>query len=162
MPQSLEDILRALKRGDASAMRPLYERTSARLYGIMMHYSDSSVQARDVLKRLYLDIWRMRASLPTEPENALNWLASQARRQALLLRNEPRRAQDTEQSKNLIDGLRQSPVWNGMPQKEKDLIVAAYVEGVSIETLAQMHDIEPLQILERLRQSIARLGRAQS
>ena len=141
-------------------MRPLYETTSAHLYGIMMHYTNDPQHAREGLKQVYLDVWRDRTKLPTEAGNAYIWLKAQVRRHALLIRSETNARNG--HAHLAVDDMSVSSGWNGMDQEDKDLITAVYLKGIRIETLALEHGVEPAEMLQRLSKSIARLGRAQS
>ena len=54
----LAPLLRGIAAGDRSAMATLYQRSSAKLYGICIRLLPSEADAQDVLQDVYLTVWR--------------------------------------------------------------------------------------------------------
>src|SRR4051812_34222171 len=54
---ALEPLLAAVERGDPAALRELYRRTSAKLYGICLRVLADEGEAQDVLQEVYTRIW---------------------------------------------------------------------------------------------------------
>ena len=52
---SLAALLAAVARGEREALRDLYQRTSAKLYGICLRVLGNEAEAQDVLQEVYRD-----------------------------------------------------------------------------------------------------------
>src|SRR5258708_34300369 len=56
--EALRDALARVARGDASALKEVYERTSAKLFGICLRILGERSEAEDVLQEVYIAVWR--------------------------------------------------------------------------------------------------------
>ena len=57
----LNELLVAVAAQDRSAFAPLYEATSAKLFGVTLRILRNRQQAEDVLREVYIRIWRRAA-----------------------------------------------------------------------------------------------------
>ncbi|MEO7365588.1 MAG: sigma-70 family RNA polymerase sigma factor [Sphingomicrobium sp.] len=81
--RELVPLLSGIASGDRSALATLYQRTSAKLYGICARLLPSEADAQDVLQDVYLTVWR-RASLYDETKaSPITWLAVMTRNKAI-------------------------------------------------------------------------------
>jgi len=56
--EQLESLLARTALGDRAAFRRLYERTSAKLFGLVLRILRDRGEAEDVLQETYLRVWR--------------------------------------------------------------------------------------------------------
>ncbi len=89
--ESASDIARAelsaaladVGRGDRSALRLVYDRTSAKLFGICLRICGDREAAEDVLQDIYLKIWRRAGRFDPSRASPITWLATIARNTAI-------------------------------------------------------------------------------
>lgn len=79
----LAPLLRGIAAGDRSAMAALYQRSSAKLYGICIRLLPSEADAQDVLQDVYLTVWRKAGLYDQAKASPITWLAVIARNKAI-------------------------------------------------------------------------------
>ncbi|WP_157215985.1 sigma-70 family RNA polymerase sigma factor [Flavisphingomonas formosensis] len=146
---SLEELLVATGEGDRAAFRALYERTSAKLYGIILRILPDRQQAEDAMQDGYVRIWRNAAGYDAARGRPITWLAAIARNAAIDARRvqaarggdrhaplEPELliARPEGASAELLAAL--AACLGRLEEGLRDLILAAYVHGDSREELA--------------------------
>src|SRR6476620_7861645 len=58
----LTQNLRKVAQGDRGALREVYQRTSAKLFGVCLRILNDRQEAEDVLQDVYLTVWRRAGS----------------------------------------------------------------------------------------------------
>lgn len=81
--RELVPLLSGIASGDRSALAMLYQRTSAKLYGICARLLPSEADAQDVLQDVYLTVWRKAALYDESKASPVTWLAVMARNKAI-------------------------------------------------------------------------------
>lgn len=79
-------LVAALSRvaaGDRLALRDVYERTSAKLFGIILRICQEREAAEDVLQEVYVTVWNRAAGYDPERASPVTWLATIARNRAI-------------------------------------------------------------------------------
>jgi RNA polymerase sigma-70 factor (ECF subfamily) len=76
-------LLEAVSRGDRQAFASLYDRTSAKLYGICLRLLGSEAEAQDVLQDVYVIVWEKAGRFDPSKAGAITWLAVLARNRAI-------------------------------------------------------------------------------
>jgi len=96
--------LDSARRGDSeSALRELYDLTSARLYGVALRVVGNREWAEDVLQEAYLNIWRIAGNYRAALSPPLAWMGVIVRSRALdFLR---RRASDRADAGVELEGI---------------------------------------------------------
>ena len=79
----LVHLLERVARHDQTSLKSLYERTSAKLYGICVRLLKDEAEAQDVLQEVYLAIWRKASSFDSSRAGAITWMATIARNRAI-------------------------------------------------------------------------------
>jgi RNA polymerase sigma-70 factor, ECF subfamily len=79
----LTPLLRAIASGDRSALSALYQRTSAKLYGIILRLLRSEGDAEEVLQEVFLTIWRNAGRFDEKRASPITWLGILARNRAI-------------------------------------------------------------------------------
>lgn len=88
--QYLSNLLLSLGSGDRSALSEIYDRTSAKLYGICLRLLANESDAQDVLQDVYLAVWRRAASFDPAKSSPITWLCVVARNKAIDRLRSPR------------------------------------------------------------------------
>lgn len=79
-------LVRALVRvaeGSEPALRDVYSRTSAKLFGICLRILSDRQEAEDALQDIYLTIWKRAGTYDAERASPVTWLATIARNRAI-------------------------------------------------------------------------------
>lgn len=79
----LADILGTVAAGDSAAMADLYERTSAKLFGIALRILGSRSEAEEALQEAYVTVWRKASAFDRSKASAITWLAILTRNKAI-------------------------------------------------------------------------------
>lgn len=73
--EELVSLLARVGAGDRAALRSVYERTSAKLYGICLRVLGSEAEAQDALQDCYVTVWRRAATFDPSRASPITWLA---------------------------------------------------------------------------------------
>jgi RNA polymerase sigma factor (sigma-70 family) len=79
----LNRLLLRTGEGDEAAFATLYQRTSAKLFGICMKMLRDRSEAEDVLQDVYVTVWRRAAIFDPGMAGAVTWLSAIARNRAI-------------------------------------------------------------------------------
>ena len=84
--RELAPLLSGIATGDRAALATLYERTSAKLFGICIRLLPSEADAEDVLQDVYLTVWRKAGLYDQAKASPITWLAVMATRWSCSIR----------------------------------------------------------------------------
>lgn len=76
-------MLREMAGGDRNALSALYQRTSAKLYGICLRVLGNESDAQDVLQEVYVTAWSKAEQFDPGKASPITWLAVLARNKAI-------------------------------------------------------------------------------
>jgi RNA polymerase sigma-70 factor (ECF subfamily) len=79
----LTPLLRAIASGDRLSLSALYERTSAKLYGIVLRLLRSEADAEEVLQEVFVSVWRNAGRFDEKRASPITWLCTLARNRAI-------------------------------------------------------------------------------
>ena len=79
----LDRLIESTARGDRAAFANLYQRTSAKLYGIAVRLLGSEAEAQEVVQEVYLNLWRKAGRFERGRASAIAWLAVMTRNRAI-------------------------------------------------------------------------------
>lgn len=79
----LTPLLRAIASGDRVSLSALYERTSAKLYGIVLRLLRSEADAEEVLQEVFVSVWRNAGRFDEGRASPITWLCVLARNRAI-------------------------------------------------------------------------------
>lgn len=79
----LADALAQTARGDRRAFHEVYQRTSAKLYGICCRILGDGPEAEDALQEAYVNVWRRAERFDASRASPITWLAAIARNTAI-------------------------------------------------------------------------------
>jgi RNA polymerase sigma-70 factor, ECF subfamily len=78
-----DDLLRAISRGDESALAALYDRYRLILFGLILRILHDRQESEDVLQEVFLQVWRRANDFDPARGRAFTWLVTIARSRAL-------------------------------------------------------------------------------
>lgn len=79
----LVTLMHASAAGDRAAFATLYERTSAKLYGICLRLMGNESEAQEVLQDTYIRVWQKAERFDATKASAITWLAVLARNKSI-------------------------------------------------------------------------------
>jgi RNA polymerase sigma-70 factor (ECF subfamily) len=79
----LDALLRRVAHRDADAFAALYDRTKARVYGLVARVLRDSGYSEETTQEVYLEVWRSADTYDSAKGSALSWLLTMAHRRAV-------------------------------------------------------------------------------
>ncbi len=79
----LADAMQRVAGGDRSAFAKVYDRTSAKLFGICLRILGDRTEAEEALQEAYLNVWRKAGAFDPSRSSPITWLAALARNRAI-------------------------------------------------------------------------------
>ena len=168
----IEDLIARSALGDRAAFSRLYDRTSAKLFGIILRVLKDRASAEDALQDAFMKIWRHASRYSANGASPMTWMITIARNTAI---DHLRRKRETVDADDAADRLvssaptpEQSAVAAGearritacLDELEQDrgaAVRGAYLEGRSYADLAESFGV-PLNTMRTwLRRSLQRL-----
>jgi RNA polymerase sigma factor (sigma-70 family) len=170
--QELVAIMTSIAKGDRVALRPLYDRTSAKLYGICVRLLGDREDAEDVLQNIYVTVWSKAQSFDPDKASVITWLSAIARNKSIdrLRQRKPggdpleaaaeladdhssalevlEQAQDRARLHDCLDGLDAVP---------REMIRAAFLDGATYPQLAERQDVPLSTMKSWIRRGLLRL-----
>jgi RNA polymerase sigma-70 factor (ECF subfamily) len=168
----LAALIGAVAAGDQAAFRTVYERTSAKLYGICVRLLGSEAEAQDVLQEAYVTVWRSAARFDSTKASAITWLSVIARNKAIdRLRRRRPEADGLEAAGHIAD---ESPLATAVIEQKEDsrrlahcldqlderaraMIRAAFLDGASYPDLAEREGVPLGTMKSWIRRGLMRL-----
>lgn len=83
VPDPIADLLSRVALRDHKALAQLYEKTSAKLFGISLRILNNKADAEDVLQEVFVKIWNKADTFQTGRASAIAWLSMIARNQSI-------------------------------------------------------------------------------
>jgi RNA polymerase sigma factor (sigma-70 family) len=158
--------------GDRSALRLLYEDTSAKLFGVCLRILRDRGAAEDVLQEVYLTIWRRAATFDPSRASPITWMVAIARNRSIdrvratarpmlpiddalgvsdLAPGALEHIETVEQRQRLMNCLGE------LEERHAMAIRAAFLDGATYEMLAERADV-PLGTMKTwIRRSLIKL-----
>ena len=150
--EELPRLLEAVARGDRQAFRAVYERTSAKLFGIILRIVRDRALAEEVLQDVFMRIWQNASGYSPDVARPMTWLISIARYRAIDVARTKREVlpgptEDGEAWMSFVPDPRNSEAQivnrdalyrclSQLEETHRHCIVLAYCEGYSREELA--------------------------
>ncbi|EID09016.1 sigma-70 family RNA polymerase sigma factor [Mycobacterium xenopi] len=83
LSSDLDALLRRVARRDADAFAQFYDRTRARVYGLVTRVLRDSGYGEETTQEVYLEVWRTAKDYDSTKGSALAWLLTMAHRRAV-------------------------------------------------------------------------------
>jgi RNA polymerase sigma-70 factor (ECF subfamily) len=146
----VEDLLAAVAEQDRDAFAELYRRTSAKLYAVTLRILGEASRTDDAVHDVFVRVWRSAGSYDAARGRPITWLATMARNVAIdIRRREMARGggrfaeielddivdRDGSASAEQLAALQ--ICLKRLDPEQRQLVVAAYLNGDSREELAE-------------------------
>lgn len=169
---ALEDLLSRVALGDRAAFRRLYERTSAKLFGVCLRILKDRGEAEDVMQEAFVKIWRSAGGYTQSNARPISWLAAIARNQSIdRLRARRPAAADLDdivdaaddapspeaQAVASDDRMRLERCMDGLELDHAAALRSAFLEGYTYEELAQRMAVPLGTMKSWIRRSLLKL-----
>jgi RNA polymerase sigma-70 factor (ECF subfamily) len=174
----LADLVSRVADGDEEGLRLLYERTQARIFGIVLAILDDRNQAEDVLVEVYTQAWRQAARFDQTRGSAEVWLATIARTRAIDQRRALRarrmqpfdlewfetwacdRSSPLDESQGNEEASRVRTALAALPPEQRRALMTAFYGGLSHSEVASVLE-QPLGTVKtRIRSGLIALRQA--
>ncbi len=83
LSSDLDALLRRVARRDADAFAAFYDRTRARVYGLVLRVLRDAGYSEETAQEVYLEVWRSAARYDSRKGSALTWVLTLAHRRAV-------------------------------------------------------------------------------
>jgi RNA polymerase sigma-70 factor (ECF subfamily) len=171
--ERLVEALRRAGQGDASALRDIYETTSAKLFGVCLRILGEPAEAEDVLQEVYMIVWRRAATFDAGRASPVTWLATIARNRSIdRLRAQPAgRWAPMEAAAHVADAApsaefaiqdaqgarRLNGCLDELEEPHRKAIRAAFLDGLTYEALARQAEVPLGTMKSWIRRSLFKL-----
>lgn len=171
---ALEALLKSCASGEESAFSELYERTSAKLFGVVLRILNERRLAEEVLQDSFVKIWQRARDYRKDRGSPMTWMITIARNAAIdRLRQLPKAEVGGED--DVMDSIRdpaRDPLdWaiageeaqrlraclEELEPEPRACIVQAYMHGLTQQELAERSDTPLGTIKSWTRRSLAKL-----
>ena len=170
--QEIADLIARCALRDRAAFRSLYERTSAKLFGVTLRILRNRSEAEEAIQEVYVKVWQRADRYVPGNTSPISWLVAVARNHSLdILRARRPQSDDIDAALEIPDSG-PSPEQATQDSEEKsriehclatlepdraDAVRGAYLDGYSYEELAERHAV-PLNTMRTwLRRSLIKL-----
>jgi RNA polymerase sigma-70 factor (ECF subfamily) len=170
----LADLLAAAARGSEQAFADFYDRTSPRVYGMVLRVVRDPAQAAEVTQDVYLQIWREAARFDATLGSVLSWLLMIAHRRAVdrvrsvrtassrddryaLSQTERPYDEVTEQVQASLDAQRVRTALHDLTDTQREAISLAYFAGYTHREIAALLNLPLGTAKTRIRDGLIRL-----
>jgi RNA polymerase sigma factor (sigma-70 family) len=154
----LAAALARVAAGDRTALRIVYQDTSAKLFGVCLRILNDRSEAEDVLQDVYVTVWRKAGSFDPARASPITWLVAIARNRAIdRLRSSAasRRSEPIESAEDVRDDApaaldlvvaaeqqeRLKACLGELEERHSAVIRSAFLDGVTYEQLAQRMEV---------------------
>lgn len=149
--ETVEYLIGRVAKHDQKAFSRLYERTSAKLFGVCLGILGNRGQAEDALQEGFVRVWRNAAKFDHTKGSAMTWLISIVRNRALTMRHSMSRLQPVEdetlefmlENRDIApegaDAADKQALYNCLDQlmdKQREVVRKAYLFGFTHSELA--------------------------
>lgn len=174
LASDLAELLARSARGDQQAFADLYDRTSARIYGMVLRVMRDAAQAAEVTQDVYLEIWRQSARFDASRSGVMPWLLMIAHRRAVdrvraaqsstvrdnryaELNTERPYDEVSERVESSIEAQRVRKVLHDLTEVQREAISLAYFGGYTHSEVSELLHIPLGTVKTRIRDGLIRL-----
>ncbi|MET0481884.1 MAG: sigma-70 family RNA polymerase sigma factor [Aestuariivirgaceae bacterium] len=175
MSRSPETLLSAVGQGERAAFAELYRATAPKLMGIALRILMRRELAEEALQETYVRAWQKASQFDPALGSAMAWLAAICRNQAIDIRR-----RQAERIAGLSDALAEdrtdatepdgilelagsqgalAACLDQLPANRRQLVMRAYLEGLTREELAALYRMPVNTVKTNLRRSLLELRR---
>ncbi len=168
----ITDLIARCALRDRVAFRSLYEKTSAKLFGVALRILRDRAETEEAIQEIYIKIWQKADRYVSGTTSPISWLCAVARNHALdIVRARRPASEDIDVAMDIAD-LGPSPERQAEASQEgariehclatlepdrAEAVRGAYLDGFSYEELAQRHAVPINTMRTWLRRSLIKL-----
>jgi RNA polymerase sigma-70 factor, ECF subfamily len=168
----IADLIARCALRDRAAFRLLYQRTSAKLFGVALRILKDRAETEEAIQEIYVKIWHKADRYVAGKYSPISWLVAVARNHSLdLVRARRPQTEDIDvaldipdlgptperQAEAAEDSARLEYCLATLEPDRADAVRGAYLDGFSYDELAQRHAV-PLNTMRTwLRRSLIKL-----
>jgi RNA polymerase sigma-70 factor, ECF subfamily len=168
----LVPLMQAVAEGDRSALAELYNRTSAKLYGVCIRLLGSEMEAEEALQDVYLTVWKKADRFDGRKASPITWLAVLARNKSIdRLRRKSAPTTNLDGASELVDDApsalevleqeedqkRLRECLEELDEQQRASIRAAFLDGASYPQLAEREKVPLGTMKSWIRRGLIRL-----
>ena len=170
--RELTALLHSMANGDRTAVQPLYQRTSAKLYGICLRLLGNPEDAQDVLQSVFLTVWQKAGAFDSTKASPITWLAAMTRNRAIdRLRQSRGKFEDMDAAADIADDHpsaleviedaedreRLLRCLGELEERPRTMIRAAFLDGATYPQLALREGVPLATMKSWIRRGLLRL-----
>lgn len=172
--EEIEDLIARIAMGDRAAFRLLYQRTSAKLFGVCLRVLEDRHMAEEALQDVFIKVWNRAGQYRVNGFSPMTWLITLARNAAIdrrRKRNRGRKPEPIESADLLADPgpgpERQAELsseaqalelcMSELPPERAEMVRRAYLEGATYSELADATGTKLNTVRTWLRRSLMQL-----
>lgn len=173
-PPGLEELLRAVGRGDRGAFERLYEVLAPRVYGLVLRVLRDRTHSEEVAQEVLVEVWRSAARYEPDRGSVMAWVLTIAHRRAIdrvrsaqagtereerAARLEPHRSFDevAELVVGRLEGERLRRCLDNLTELQRESVTFAYYGGYSYREVAELVKAPLGTVKTRMRDGLIRL-----
>jgi RNA polymerase sigma-70 factor, ECF subfamily len=168
----IADLIARCALRDRAAFRLLYERTSAKLFGVALRILKDKAETEEAIQEIYVKIWQKADRYVAGQTSPISWLVAVARNHALdMVRVRRPITEDIDEALDIADlgptperqteaaeeSARIEHCLGTLEPDRADAVRGAYLDGFSYEELAQRYAVPINTMRTWLRRSLIRL-----
>ena len=170
--RELTALMRRVAGADRAALKLLYDRTSAKLYGICLRVLGDEADAQDTLQEVYLTVWKRADVYDSDRASPITWLSVLARNRAIdRLRGRRGTAEPLdsafeiaddspsalEVAEHADDARRLAHCLDELEERARSAIRSAFFDGVTYPELAEREGVPLPTMKSVIRRGLMRL-----
>jgi RNA polymerase sigma-70 factor (ECF subfamily) len=173
-PESLEDLLLAVSRGDHDAFAQLFDRVSPQVLGVVLRVVRDPAQSEEVGQEVLMEVWRTAARFEPDRGSAATWILTMAHRRAIDRVRSAQSASDREvkvayrdhtpdydvvfeQVENRLEREQVRRCLDALTDLQRESLTLAYYQGNTYREVAEVLEVPLGTVKTRLRDGLIRL-----
>lgn len=170
----LADLFTQVRDGDQAAFAVFYDRTAARVFGLVRRVVRDPSIAEDVTQEVFVEAWRTAARYDAERGSVVAWLLTLAHRRAVDRVRSEQAARDrqdrvgrrdverpvddvADEVERSLDRQRVRGALDGLTALQREAVEMAYYRGNTQREVARLLDVPLGTVKTRLRDGLGRL-----
>jgi RNA polymerase sigma-70 factor, ECF subfamily len=173
-PDTLDDLLALVARGDTPAFEKLYDQMASVVFGVICRVLRDPAQSEEVAQEVLVEVWRTASRFDPDKGSASTWVLTMAHRRAIDRVRSAQAASDREQrvahrdhvpafdevAEQVETNLEHEQVRRclaGLTELQRESVTLAYYGGYTYREVGDLLEVPLGTIKTRLRDGLIRL-----